>query len=585
MRPWASALFALLSLPAEAAWVVRDATTGAPLPATVAFFAGAVPEGLAGEDLAARLAGAPDRVFVLPGGRSDPGLREGGLLRVAAEGYRPLVARFEPGARGITFWVEPEGDPPAPRPAPGELLLEGHVWSGKDLLPLKGVPLRVEPLGWETVSDDTGAFRLAGLLPPPAGEPAFLTLLLKPPGATAFRPVERALPWAPGWARRIVHDDELALRPTHRHFALAEEIAAQRPPGELGERAPAAPEDPPQSIRVGFNDANCTQVCCGSSCPHVCVFPLETYVRRGITHEWIASWHQHALRAGTVAYRGYGAWRVSSPIAAAYDICSSACCQVNGGTIHSNGIAAVARTRGILMLRNGQRFSAEYSAENNCLLGSSSCSNTDLSCGNGFNGSPANDWPCLADPVGLDRACFGHGRGMSQWGSQRWAIHASTPRAWPWIVNHYYNANGAGSGRRTAVMSRVLAIEGVELQPAALHPGQSLAIRVQARNRAAEPHERVLIGASIRRGTGPWISDPANDAAVVLPSGAAQPERLFRVPPGAAPGSYEVAVSLFLDIDEDLAIASGDLLQASLTLSGALTVLALPEGIFADGFE
>ncbi|MDW8479840.1 MAG: SpoIID/LytB domain-containing protein [Xanthomonadales bacterium] len=357
------------------------------------------------------------------------------------------------------------------------------------------------------------------------------------------------------------------------------------PPSASAKGVPQSLDDPPPSIRVGFADAACTQTCCGTGCAHVCVFDLESYVRRGITHEWIASWHPHALRAGTVAYRGYGAWRVANPIAAQYDICSSACCQVNGGTVHSSGASAVARTRGILLLRAGARFAAEYSAENNCLLGTLSCSNPDLSCGNGFNGSPSRGWPCLSDPVGLNRECFGHGRGMSQWGSQRWATHAATPRSWPWIVDHYYNAHGAGSGQRTAVMSRVLALEGAALLPPAVAPGQSFTIRLQARNRAAEPHERVLAGASIRRPGGPWISDPANDQALVLPSGLSQPERPFRVPAGTEAGSYEVALSLYLDIDEDGAIAGGDLPVASLTLPGALTVLALSPEVFSDGFE
>ncbi len=567
-------------------WVVRDVETGAAVPALLEFWAGEPPAGLGRHALEQHLKRAADRRWSSPAAPFAAPWQERGVLRIQAEGHAPLIARLEPGALGMTFWLEPRTAPAASEPwPPGELVVEGFVRDHKSLMAIAGAGIRIEPLGWEAVSDVSGFYRLQGLLPDPPAEPAFLTILLRPDHRSPWRAVERSLPWVPGKAWRIIHDDEYAARPSHRLFALPEELSAQRPPASAEGLSPLAADDPPASIRVGFNDAGCTQTCCGTGCSHVCVFPLETYVRRGITHEWIASWHPHSLRAGTVAYRGYGAWRVAVPITGSYDICSSACCQVNGATIHANGQAAVARTRGIIMLRNGLRFAAEYSAENNCLLGSSSCSNPDLSCGNGFNGSPANGWPCLADPVGLDRACFGHGRGMSQWGSQRWAIHATTPRPWPWIVDHYYNANGQGSQQRTAVMSRVLAIESVGVQPSAVMPGQGFTISLQARNRAAEPHERVLIGASIRLGSGPWLSDPANDRAVVLASGLSTQERPFLVPVGTPPGSYRLAVALFLDIDEDQALASTDLLQARVELPDALTVLPLAAEIFRDGFE
>lgn len=585
MRIGVAALLLLAAGLAHGAnWVVRDVESGAPIAAELRFYAGEDLAERSHAELAALSARPPDRKLSAPASAFPAPAWGEGVLRIEAQGHRPLFAKVASGV-GMTFWLDPLA-PDWPTALESDaLVLFGYVRSGKTLAPIAGARVRIEPFGVEAISDEQGFYRLSTPLPPPPTEPAFLAISLRLPGAPSWRVVERSLPWAPGFAHRLIHDDELALRALHRHLALPEELAAHSTPPALETRAPLGPDDPPASIRVGFNDANCTQSCCGTSCSHVCVFPLETYVRRGITHEWIASWNQHALRAGTVAYRGYGAWRVGTPIHQNYDICSSACCQVNGSTTHSNGIAAVARTRGIIMLRNGARFSAEYSAENNCLLGSSSCSNNDLSCGNGYNGSPANQWPCLADPVGLNQACFGHGRGMSQWGSQRWASHASTPRTWPWIVNHYYNAHGSGSERRTAVMSKVLAIEGVTPSPAAVHPGQSFTISVQARNRAAEPHERVLIGASIRRSGGSWISDPGNDAPVILPSGLSSNQRVFQVPAGAAAGSYDLAVSLFLDIDENQQITSADLLQASLQQPAAITVLPLSTEIFRDGFE
>src|SRR5690606_29434015 len=138
-------------------------------------------------------------------------------------------------------------------------------------------------------------------------------------------------------------------------------------------------------------------------CSNVCVFTLEEYVRLGITDEWIGSWNTHSLRAGTVAYRSYGAWHVDNPRTADYDICSSACCQVSDPTDSSaGGNTATSRTAGILLERNGSVFRAEYSSENNAWDDPNdglNCSNADLSCGDGSVGSPAANWPCLADTV------------------------------------------------------------------------------------------------------------------------------------------------------------------------------------------
>src|SRR5690606_34201255 len=154
-------------------------------------------------------------------------------------------------------------------------------------------------------------------------------------------------------------------------------------------------------------------------------------------NEWIASWDAQSLRAGSIAYRSYGAARTQNPINGSFDICSSACCQVNNATTHANTDAAVSRTPGLMLTRStGQIFAAEYSAENtgwgNPGVGLG-CSNVDLRCGGGCVGSPSRDWPCLADSVAAGHGCFGHGRGLSQWGSQRWAVEPTTPQTWRWI--------------------------------------------------------------------------------------------------------------------------------------------------------
>lgn len=206
----------------------------------------------------------------------------------------------------------------------------------------------------------------------------------------------------------------------------------------------------PTSIRVGTN-------CSGRSCTGVSVYGFEDYVGRGLDDEWIASWQAASLAAGAIAYRSYGAYYVAHPVNGQYDICSSTSCQVFRSGSASSTLAAASATRDVVLTRDGQSIAfSEYSAENNAWDDPSdglSCSNPDLSCGNGRNGSPANGWPCLSDSVGSGRGCFGHGRGMSQWGTQRWA--ANHGRGWEWIANHYYNGNNNPGGMRNAFLANV----------------------------------------------------------------------------------------------------------------------------------
>lgn len=212
--------------------------------------------------------------------------------------------------------------------------------------------------------------------------------------------------------------------------------------------AQAASVPVPSSIRVGTN-------CSGRSCSGVSVYGFEDYVGRGLDEEWIPSWDADSLAAGAVAYRSYAAYYVAHPVNSRYDICNSTSCQAFNADSVSATVAAAAATRGVLLTRDGKTAAfSEYSSENNAWDSPSdglSCVNNDLSCGNGRNGSPRNNWPCLSDEVGRNRGCFGHGRGMSQWGTQRWA--ANHGRDWRWIANHYFNNNNSPGGMRNAFLA------------------------------------------------------------------------------------------------------------------------------------
>ena len=204
----------------------------------------------------------------------------------------------------------------------------------------------------------------------------------------------------------------------------------------------------PSSIKVGYDCPTAYK------CKTVFVFPLEIYVQFGLDDEWIASWHAESLKAGAVAYRSFGAYRVeyplclkstSCPTGQVYDICNTDSCQVFESDSASSTMNAASATVGVVLTKdNATVVKAEYSAENNSWVANppptgTKCTNTDLSCGNGYSGSPANGWPCLRDKISEGKSCNGHGRGMSQRGSQRWA---QTGKSWQCIVDHYYNANG-----------------------------------------------------------------------------------------------------------------------------------------------
>ncbi len=348
---------------------------------------------------------------------------------------------------------------------------------------------------------------------------------------------------------------------------------------------------PPSSITVGFADANCSQTCCSSSaCDYSCTFSLETYVKRGLNDEWIPNWSSHSLRAGSIAYRSYGAWHVNNPRTSRYDICSNACCQVNDPDTSSNANQAAEATPGMMLTYGSTPARSEYSAENNSWDNPNdglSCTNADLSCGDGFVGSPNTGWPCLADTVAQGRGCFGHGRGMSQWGSQRWTYNSNGNKLFNWIVNHYYNNNGNPSGNRSAFISSPLEIHGLQVSPAQASTGDTLQLQLDISNHAAGAHNHILIGASLYSVSTGYLDDSANDQLISLPASTRDNRgRVFDL--GSAPvpaGQYDVLVALWLDVDEDGQITSADEPLQTYRLNQAVQVIDNNDRLFADSFE
>lgn len=412
-------------------------------------------------------------------------------LRIGAAGHQRLSARVRIDAAQplpLTVWLPPTVSSDAldrlalkAAACASCAVFAGRVFDAASGAPLAGATVRSSQ-GGRARSDRDGYFELSAQLPAQAAAaealPATVDLTVEAPGHRG-----RELAGLPllNDARSLIVDLEPGqglIRSDRRHVQQRARASAdlQRPmpaadaaQARADADAAASPLDPaqpataararvlaarsanvpvPASIRVGTN-------CSGRSCSSVSVYAFEDYVGRGLDEEWIASWNPQSLAAGAVAYRSYAAYYVAHPVNSRYDICASTSCQAFDGDSVSATVAAAAATRGVVLTRDGASAAfSEYSSENNAWDDPSdglSCVNTDLSCGNGRNGSPRNGWPCLSDEVGRGRGCFGHGRGMSQWGTQRWA--ANNGRDWRWIANHYFNGDNAPGGQRNAYLA------------------------------------------------------------------------------------------------------------------------------------
>jgi hypothetical protein len=580
----ARAPLAASRVPVEIA--VRSTDSGAPLAAQVRLIA----VGSGGVETVQFADVHGTTLLRLPGGEWE--------VEVRAPGHRPLTARLVVGPEAPRSWsfelesLVEDGRDTLPEALPGEALLAGMVRASESGEPLAGVRIAVVG-GASTESDEAGRYQLAIPAREASGtgpaELPTISLTASFAGRTT-RSLEGILAVEGTqfhrWTLTPGSGVESAID-AHRLHAKRGGVGEGADP-EAGE-APGAPAGlvlpPPPSVRVGFADAACSTPCCTTSCTAVCVLPLETYVARGLNDEWISSWGFDSLASGAIAYRSYAAYRVDHPIRPSFDLCSSACCQVNDPDTSSATSAAVAATSGLLLERNGAAFQAEYSAENNSWDDPNdgrTCSNADLSCGDGAVGSPALGWPCLADSVALGEGCFGHGRGLSQWGSQRWSLDGAT---WKWILDHYYNASGNPGGLRSAWLASPAEAGAGRLCPAAAGPGDRIALHLAPYLHAAAALPGVLFGASVRAPGGAWQSDPAHDSPVALAPGANLATREFDLPAGAAAGLWDVALALWLDVDADGAITAADLPLDSRLLSDLLAVDPQVDLLFADCFE
>jgi hypothetical protein len=195
------------------------------------------------------------------------------------------------------------------------------------------------------------------------------------------------------------------LRPEAR--AILEALARGEPPAG-GLRAAQSWNGPPATIRVWRRSLGGNDSCTGK----VDVLPLEAYVKGVLPHEWIVSWEAESLRAGALAVRSYASsWVAQGGKYKCADLCDTTYSQVYKDSTNPKTDLAVDATASQVLVKSGTVLFAEYSAE---------------------NGDPTKSG--VADPVCAGKTLYGHGRGMCQWGSQRWALQQKDHK---WIALHY----------------------------------------------------------------------------------------------------------------------------------------------------
>jgi hypothetical protein len=357
---------------------------------------------------------------------------------------------------------------------PNQMIVVGFVTDEATGQPLQGVQVRVLNHAGKAETDANGMFLLQFPIHDLQGKAQpYATLVLERAGYRTLL-LEQVALWSEGdWIYRLTmtagsgvesrdmrsprHREDAPKQPCDECDAPKHETPTELPIGNTGgDFSPAAPAPIvlPKYIKVG---RNCTS---RTNCPGgVEVYTIDTYCKGVITSEWYACWGNvrfgsenppagmESLKAGAVAVRSYGVSFVYSPINSSYDICDSTSCQVFTGNQTSNGNAAVdATTRYVLLTSAGNIARSEYSAENN-----------NAGCGDGYSGT-GSSWPCIYDPVCAGFATNGHGRGMCQWGSARWAtgrrlsssqacsnsapLHGYGTKNWQQILSHYYAPAG-----------------------------------------------------------------------------------------------------------------------------------------------
>jgi hypothetical protein len=184
----------------------------------------------------------------------------------------------------------------------------------------------------------------------------------------------------------------------------------------------------PDTIRVWRRAVDgSTDSCAG----RVDVIPFEDYVKGVVPHEWFPSWDSKALEMGAVCARSY-AWALVNSGGKYHcaDVDDTAASQVykDSGTAKTD--AAVDATSGVAVVKDGKILLAMYSAE---------------------NGDPTADG--VDEPYCAGSTVNGHGHGVCQWGTPRWAVNEG--KDYLGMVPHYYPGATVNGDPRPALAAQL----------------------------------------------------------------------------------------------------------------------------------
>ena len=368
-------------------------------------------------------------------------------IQAFASGYRNFTCSLRPfDAAGAEAMIDPVVGPPEFSPgairgnlSPDSALIIGFV--GDDLTgrPLGGV--RVAVLGVEAFTNERGFFSLR--VPAETGDEEQVTAASVTFAKEGYRTDERQnVDLYPNNALkyRVRLQPGTGTQPRDdRGAPLAQQAVPEKPDllapvGQLlglllGTRAPTlSPPAAPGSIESGLVPKNWRippSIRVGRDCktPLTCaaieVLSLDHYCKRVLPSEWIPSWKEESLKAGSVAVRTYATWYHNTRARSSFDICDNPSCQYFGPrTYFTTDLSVDATSVAVLTDRKGIVVKSEYSAEAN-----------DTGCGDGKTAD------CIEDPVCAGKRSHGHGRGLCQKGSQRWAAQG---KDWKWILQHYF---------------------------------------------------------------------------------------------------------------------------------------------------
>ncbi len=384
-------------------------------------------------------------------------------VEVLANGYRPMRARHGaafPYSVINVFYLVPELEPSAQlleHTAKESHRVSGWVRSRESLRTIQDAHVFFESPAFTTEA-----------ITDPAGEFAFTV------PANAFQNEWQIRAEARNrQSSRLASRGQVDLPSNIRHvFLLARETDAPDDSDKAGfrptVRLPSKPmsslslllQTPPNTIRVGLGAPRASAIACSgfnekcSSSFNACsptnidVVDIETYVKRVFRGELFGTviWDEAELecfKATAVAIRSYASFHaLSSPRGSQYDICNSDSCQCYFSNFSAFGpisTAASQQTAGqVLLTHNDQIPKSEYGSWNgSCARGIIHCtaeagypnlySIYDYAIDQNWNLRPSN--PEL----------WGHGRGMSQYGSH---FRAKNGETYQQILTFYYQDYG-----------------------------------------------------------------------------------------------------------------------------------------------